>query len=58
MSGPNGEESEAQRLEREAKQKEVGAASGAQFPPPPMTQQNFMQYMQMMEERQHYIGTT
>ncbi|KAK1604415.1 hypothetical protein QYE76_028088 [Lolium multiflorum] len=56
MSGSQGEESEAQCLEREAKQKEeADAAARAQFPPPqppPMTQQNFMQYMQMMEERQ------
>ena len=56
MSGPHGKEREAQRLEREAKQKEeADAAAGAQFPPPPpppMTQQNFVQYMQMMEERQ------
>ncbi|KAK1616582.1 hypothetical protein QYE76_022099 [Lolium multiflorum] len=44
-----------QRLEREAKQKEeADEAARNQFPPPPppMTQQNFLQYMQMMEERQ------
>jgi hypothetical protein len=57
MSGPTREESEAQRLEREASQKEEAdaAAAGNQFPPPPpppMTQQHFLQYMQMMEERQ------
>ncbi|KAK1680839.1 hypothetical protein QYE76_041687 [Lolium multiflorum] len=59
MSGPTREESEAQRLEREASQKEeadaAAAASGNQFPPPPpplMTQQQFLQYMQMTEERQ------
>ena len=55
MSGPTGEESEAQRLEREARQKEeADAVAGNQFPPPPppMTQQNFLQYMQMLEERQ------
>ncbi|KAK1649110.1 hypothetical protein QYE76_066915 [Lolium multiflorum] len=55
MSGAPGEESEAQRLEREAKQKEeADEAARNQFPPPPppMTQQNFLQYMQMMEERQ------
>ncbi|KAK1646343.1 hypothetical protein QYE76_064148 [Lolium multiflorum] len=55
MSGATGEESDAQRLEREAKQKqEEDEAARNQFPPPPppMTQQNFLQYMQMMEERQ------
>ncbi|KAK1628504.1 hypothetical protein QYE76_002819 [Lolium multiflorum] len=55
MSGATGEESEAQRLEREAKQKEeADEAARNQFPPPPppMTQQNFLQYMQMLEERQ------
>ncbi|KAK1643793.1 hypothetical protein QYE76_061598 [Lolium multiflorum] len=55
MSGTTGEESDAQRLEREAKQKEeADEAARNQFPPPPppMTQQNFLQYMQMMEERQ------
>ncbi|KAK1694525.1 hypothetical protein QYE76_011222 [Lolium multiflorum] len=55
MSGVTSEESEAQRLEREAKQKEEAyEAARNQFPPPPppMTQQNFLQYMQMMEERQ------
>ncbi|KAK1694310.1 hypothetical protein QYE76_011007 [Lolium multiflorum] len=55
MSGAPGEESEAQRLEREAKQKEeADEAARNQFPPPPppMTQQNFLQYMQMLEERQ------
>ncbi|KAK1693180.1 hypothetical protein QYE76_009877 [Lolium multiflorum] len=42
-------------MEREAKQKEeADEAARNQFPapPPPMTQQNFVQYMQMMEERQ------
>ena len=51
-----GEESQAQRMEREAKQKdEADEAARNQFPPPPppMTQQNFLQYMQMLEERQH-----
>ncbi|KAK1551501.1 hypothetical protein QYE76_017487 [Lolium multiflorum] len=55
MSGAPGEESEAQRLEREAKKKEeADEAARNQFPPPPppMTQQNFLQYMQMLEERQ------
>ena len=55
MSGPVGEETEAQRMEREAKQKEeADEAARNQFPPPPppMTQQNFLKYMQMMEERQ------
>ncbi|KAK1649370.1 hypothetical protein QYE76_067175 [Lolium multiflorum] len=55
MSGAPSEESEEQRLEREAKQKaEADEAARNQFPPPPppMTQQNFLQYMQMMEERQ------
>src|SRR5215203_7441253 len=55
MSGAIGEETEAQRLEREVKQKEeADEAARNQFPPPPppMTQQNFLQYMQMMEERQ------
>ncbi|KAK1621010.1 hypothetical protein QYE76_026527 [Lolium multiflorum] len=55
MSGATGEESEAQRLEREAKQKEeADEAARNQFPPPPppMTHQNFLQYMQMLEERQ------
>ncbi|KAK1611633.1 hypothetical protein QYE76_035306 [Lolium multiflorum] len=50
-----GEESEAQRLEREARQKEeADEAARNQFPPPPppMTQQNFLQYMEMLEERQ------
>ncbi|KAK1696236.1 hypothetical protein QYE76_012933 [Lolium multiflorum] len=50
-----GEESEAQRIEHEAKQKEgADEAAKNQFPPPPppMTQQNFLQYMQMLEERQ------
>ncbi|KAK1649628.1 hypothetical protein QYE76_067433, partial [Lolium multiflorum] len=44
-----------QRIEREARQKaEADEAARTQFPPPPppMTQQNFVQYMQMMEERQ------
>ncbi|KAK1602651.1 hypothetical protein QYE76_007646 [Lolium multiflorum] len=41
-------------MEREAKQKEEaeGAARDQLPPPPPMTQQNFIQYMQMVEERQ------
>ncbi|KAK1606552.1 hypothetical protein QYE76_030225 [Lolium multiflorum] len=55
MSGAPSEESEVQRLEREAKQKEeADEAARNQFPqpPPPMTQQNFLQYMQMLEERQ------
>ncbi|KAK1695198.1 hypothetical protein QYE76_011895 [Lolium multiflorum] len=55
MSGAPSEESEEQRLEREAKQKaEADEAARNQFPPPPppMTQQNFLQYMQMLEERQ------
>ncbi|KAK1694345.1 hypothetical protein QYE76_011042 [Lolium multiflorum] len=55
MSGTSGEESEEQRIEREARQKaEADEASRTQFPPPPppMTQQNFVQYMQMLEERQ------
>ncbi|KAK1678158.1 hypothetical protein QYE76_039006 [Lolium multiflorum] len=42
-------------MEREAKQKEEAeGASRDQFspPPPPMTQQNFVQYMQLVEERQ------
>ncbi|KAK1628800.1 hypothetical protein QYE76_003115 [Lolium multiflorum] len=55
MSGAPSEESEEQRLEREARQKaEADEAARNQFPPPPppMTQQNFLQYMQMMEERQ------
>ena len=54
MSGPVGEETEAQRMEREVKQKEeADEAARNQFPPPPpMTQQNFVRYMQMMEERQ------
>ncbi|KAK1606090.1 hypothetical protein QYE76_029763 [Lolium multiflorum] len=54
MSGAPSEESEEQRLEREARQKaEADEAARNQFPPPPpMTQQNFVQYMQMMEERQ------
>ncbi|KAK1653056.1 hypothetical protein QYE76_070861 [Lolium multiflorum] len=54
MSGTSGEESEEQRIEREARQKaEADEAARAQFPPPPpMTQQNFVQYMQMMDERQ------
>ena len=54
MSGPVGEETEAQRMEREAKQKEeADEAARNQFPPPPppMTQHNFVQYMQMVEER-------
>ncbi|KAK1614148.1 hypothetical protein QYE76_019665 [Lolium multiflorum] len=55
MSGATGEESEAQRLEREARQKEEAdeaARNQLPPPPPPMTQQNFLQYMQMLEERQ------
>ncbi|KAK1629507.1 hypothetical protein QYE76_003822 [Lolium multiflorum] len=55
MSGTPSEESEEQRIEREARQKaEADEAARTQFPPPPppMTQQNFVQYMQMMEERQ------
>ncbi|KAK1615705.1 hypothetical protein QYE76_021222 [Lolium multiflorum] len=55
MSGAPSEESEEQRIEREAKQKEeADDAARNQFPPPPppMTQQNFLQYMQMLEERQ------
>ncbi|KAK1590257.1 hypothetical protein QYE76_018765 [Lolium multiflorum] len=42
-------------MEREAKQKEEAeGAARDQFPPPPppMTQQNFVQYMQLVEERQ------
>ncbi|KAK1618860.1 hypothetical protein QYE76_024377 [Lolium multiflorum] len=40
-------------MEREAKQKEeADEAARNQLPPPPMTQQNFLQYMQMLEERQ------
>ncbi|KAK1598128.1 hypothetical protein QYE76_018690 [Lolium multiflorum] len=41
-------------MEREAKQKEEaeGAARDQFPPPPPMTQQNFIQYMQLVEERQ------
>ncbi|KAK1651525.1 hypothetical protein QYE76_069330 [Lolium multiflorum] len=42
-------------MEREAKQKEEAeGAARDQFPPPPppMTQQNFIQYMQLVEERQ------
>ncbi|KAK1619958.1 hypothetical protein QYE76_025475 [Lolium multiflorum] len=43
-------------MEREVKQKEeADEAARNQFPPPPpppMTQQNFIQYMQMVEERQ------
>ncbi|KAK1632239.1 hypothetical protein QYE76_006554 [Lolium multiflorum] len=42
-------------MEREAKQKEeADDAARNQFPPPPppMTQQNFVQYMQLVEERQ------
>ncbi|KAK1615687.1 hypothetical protein QYE76_021204 [Lolium multiflorum] len=42
-------------MEREAKQKEEAESSRDQFPPPPpppMTQQNFVQYMQLVEERQ------
>ncbi|KAK1629357.1 hypothetical protein QYE76_003672 [Lolium multiflorum] len=42
-------------MEREAKQKEeADEAARNQFPPPPppMTQQNFVQYMQLVEERQ------
>ncbi|KAK1620720.1 hypothetical protein QYE76_026237 [Lolium multiflorum] len=44
-------------MEREAKQKEeADEAARNQFPsPPPMTQQNFVQYMQMMEERQRVM---
>ncbi|KAK1693779.1 hypothetical protein QYE76_010476 [Lolium multiflorum] len=47
-------EERKQRIEREAKQKEeADEAARNQFPPPPpMTQQNFLQYMQMLEERQ------
>ncbi|KAK1611784.1 hypothetical protein QYE76_035457 [Lolium multiflorum] len=43
-------------MEREAKEKEEAeGAARDQFPPPPppMTQQNFIQYMQLVEERQH-----
>ncbi|KAK1645848.1 hypothetical protein QYE76_063653 [Lolium multiflorum] len=42
-------------MEREAKEKEEAeGAARDQFPPPPppMTQQNFIQYMQLVEERQ------
>ncbi|KAK1616552.1 hypothetical protein QYE76_022069 [Lolium multiflorum] len=53
MSGTSGEESEEQRIEREARQKaEADEASNFPPPPPPMTQQNFVQYMQMLEDRQ------
>ncbi|KAK1602293.1 hypothetical protein QYE76_008142 [Lolium multiflorum] len=55
MSGTLGNETEAQRMEREAKEKEEAeGAARDQFPPPPppMTQQNFIQYMQLAEERQ------
>ncbi|KAK1628025.1 hypothetical protein QYE76_002340 [Lolium multiflorum] len=54
MSGAPSEESEEQRLEREASRRQADEAARNQFPPPPppMTQQNFLQYMQMLEERQ------
>ncbi|KAK1649890.1 hypothetical protein QYE76_067695 [Lolium multiflorum] len=39
-------------MEREAKQKEEADEAARNRPPPPMTQQNFIQYMQMVEERQ------
>ncbi|KAK1647052.1 hypothetical protein QYE76_064857 [Lolium multiflorum] len=44
-------------MEREAKQKEEaeGAARDQFPPPPPMTQQNFIQYMQLVEERQRVM---
>ncbi|KAK1668165.1 hypothetical protein QYE76_056324 [Lolium multiflorum] len=46
-------------MEREAKQKEEAeGAARDQFPPPPppMTQENFIQYMQLVEERQGNTG--
>jgi hypothetical protein len=50
-----GEESEQQRMETEAKAKEAAdAAAREPLPPPPpfLTQQDFVQYMMMADERQ------
>src|SRR3954462_7801766 len=50
-------DAEQQRMEREAKEKaDADAANQGALPPPPMRplmEQNFMQYMQMMQESQN-----
>src|SRR3954464_12576333 len=49
-------ESGQQRMEREAKEKaDADAANQGTLPPPmrPLMEQNFMQYMQMMQENQN-----
>jgi hypothetical protein len=52
-----GNETEAQRIEREAKEKadqEIAANQGLPLPPlRPLMEQNFMQYMQMMQQNQN-----
>jgi hypothetical protein len=53
-----GEESEQQRMETEAKAKEVAdAAAREPLPPPPpfLTQQDFAQYMRTADERQRML---
>ena len=48
MAYVEGAETDAQRMEREWKQKEeADTAAGGQFPPPPPS---FAQYMQFLEE--------
>ena len=45
-----GEESELQRHEREAREKHAAETGGIPQPPRPITEQSFMQYMQLVEE--------
>ena len=44
------EESDLQRQEHEIKEKQDADARGLPLPPRPITEQNFMQYMHMVEE--------
>jgi hypothetical protein len=53
-----GEESEQQRMETEAKAKEVADAAARELLPPPppfLTHQDFAQYMRTADERQHIL---
>ena len=45
-----GEESELQRQEREAREKHAAETGGIPEPPRPISEQSFMQYMQLVEE--------
>ena len=51
------EESELQRQERHIKEKQDAEARGLPLPPRPITEQNFMQYMHMVEEGRRQEGT-